>query len=86
MKFLISIHKTQFATQKNNFLKFATHKKQLAVLKNKLQLIILFPTGKINLQLVKSVCTRIKGLTTHKFIFLKSQIGTRNLQLSTCKL
>ena len=84
------------ATRKVIFLKFSTHKTQLATCKIIKQLATLkrqlathnfisnsqykFATRKITLQLCK------KELATRKFIFLKLQLTFRNSQLAARKL
>ena len=63
--FKFSTHKTQLATQKNYFLKFATCKKKLESHNFILNLQNEFATGKIIFQLIK------KNLQL-KFIFLRT--------------
>ena len=76
----LSTHKEQLAPRKIKFLNF-----QLT--KHNLQLVILFPARKINLQLVKLLFAfRKKELATSKFVSLQLQLTTRNSQLATRKL
>ena len=88
----LSTHKEQLPPRKLKFLHFQLTKHNLQLINFcpqicNLQLVILFPARKINLQLVKLLFAfRKKELATSKFVSLQLQLTTRNSQLATRKL